>query len=132
MESVKRVSNWERQAPVKYECQKGVWKRQSIDIDDRPLSEFVSSECQVYNSRGVSSHCKHIHGLDYYDKCKVATALRWRTYKHYTQKCKVAQVKYQIVDITTGQILYTLKSKEVVKKCESLRKQGVNFTVKQA
>lgn len=132
MSNVKQTSTWERQAPVKYECQKGVWKSQAIDIDDRPLNDFVSTECKVYNSRGVSSHCKHIHGLDYYDKCKVATALRWRAYKHLTQKCKVAQPKYQIIDKATGQILYTLKSKEVVKKCKSLREQGVNFTVKQA
>ena len=117
---------------VKWECQKSVWKRQALDIDCKPLSDFVPTECKVYNSRGVSSHSKHIHGLDYYDKCKVATALRWRKYKHFTQKCKVAEPKYQIIDKATGQVLYTLKCKEVVKTCEALRKRGVNITVKQA
>lgn len=132
MSNVKQTSTWERQVPVKYECQKGVWKSQSIDIDNRPLNNFVSTKCKVYNSRGVSSHCKHIHGLDYYDKCKVATALRWRTYK----KCKAIvqpQCKqWYIIDVNNGQYQCKVKSSHLMEKCQQLRQQGIDFTVKLA
>lgn len=72
--------------PVKWECQKGVYKTQNLSVDCKPLSNYVPTYCKVYNSRGVSSHCKHIKGFDMYDQCKVATALRWR---QVSKECKV-------------------------------------------
>lgn len=130
--TVKRTSIYDRQTIVKWECQKGVYKRQAMSIDCKPLSDFVPSECQVYNSRGVSIHCKRIHGLDYFDRCKVATALRKRKYKHYTQKCQVAKPKYQIIDKATGQVLYTVKECHVKERVNKLHAKGVKVAVKQA
>lgn len=111
-----------------YDRQYGV---KQLDIDCKGLSPFVSTNCKGYNTRGVSSKCKHIKGYDMYDKCKVATALRWRKYK----KCKAIvqpQCKHwYIISVNNGEYQCKVKENHLLTKCKELRQQGVEFSVKQ-
>ena len=124
-----KLSTWERQTPVKYCVQQGVNKTQSIQIDDRPLSPKVCKNIVGYNVKGVASHSKHCKGFDMYDKCKVATALRWRTYK----KCKgIVQPQRQAwckIIVNNGEYECKVKSSHVLSKCKELADKGVKFTV---
>ena len=118
--SVNKMSIYARQTGVK-----------QLSIDCLPLRKHCVKYDQVY----ISSKClpsvkrpKHIHGLDMYDKSKVLSAMaRRRCKKHVNQK---RQPMYSIVS-SDGQVLYTLKSKDLVKKCQALVNRGVKFTVKQ-
>lgn len=124
-----RVSTWERQQPVNYCVQQGVNKKQSIQIDDRPLTNRVPNNCKGYNVKGTSSHGKHCKGFDMYDQCKVATALRWRAYK----KCKgIVQPQckpwYKII-VNNGEYTCKVKESHLTSKCQELASQGVKFSV---
>lgn len=100
-----------------------------LSIDCKGLNPHVSSNCKGYMGN-VSIHRKHIKGYDMYDKCKVATALRWRQYK----KCKgIVQPQckqWYLIDVNNGQYQCKVKSSHLMNKCQALRKQGVKFTVK--
>lgn len=118
--NVKKASIYTRQTGVK-----------QVSIDCLPMRKHCVKYDQVY----ISSEClpsvkrpKHIHGLDMYDKSKVLSAMaRRRCKRHVNQK---RQPMYSIVS-SDGQVLYTLKSKDLVKKCQALVNKGIHFTVKQ-
>ena len=99
-----------------------------LSIDCRGLNSHVSSNCKGYMGN-VSIQRKHIKGYDMYDKCKVATALRWREYK----KCKgIVQPQckqWYVIDVNNGQYQCKVKSSHLMDKCKALREQGVNFTI---
>lgn len=124
-----RVSTWERQVPVNYSVQQGVNRVSSIQVDDRPLSPRVSRNCQGYNAKGVSSHSKHYKGFDMYDKCKVATALRWRTYKKCKGVVQPQRQQWRKIIVNNGEYECKVKASHVLSKCQELASQGVKFSV---
>jgi len=118
--SVNKMSIYDRQVGVK-----------QMSIDCLPLRKHCRKLDQVY----ISSAClpsvkrpRHIHGLDMYDKSKVLSAMARRRCKHHVNQKR--QPMYSILS-TDGQVLYTLKSKDLVKKCQALVNKGIAFSVKQ-
>lgn len=111
------VSIYDRQTNVK-----------QLSIDCLPYPSRVCKEFVYHNTGGVSSKCKHIHGFDTHDKAKVLSSMRRR----YRKPCvnQAHKPMYSIVS-SEGKVLYTLKGKEVVKKCQALVNRGVKFTVKE-
>lgn len=113
--------------PVYNEASRYGVKQMSIDC--LPLRTGVCKEFAYHNVNSVSRHSKHRHLVDAYDNAKLMSSMASRRRKHCVNLCK--QVMYNIVS-SDGQVLYTLKSKEVVNKCKSLVNRGVKFTVVKA
>ena len=89
----------------------------------------MSSNVVKYNAVGVSIHCKHIVGLDTYGKCKVATALRWRTYRRCKGIVQPQRKQWCKIIVNDGEYECKVKSSHVLSKCKELREKGVKFTV---
>lgn len=107
-----------------YECQANV---KQVSIDCLPLRKSVCKEFAYHNVNSLSSKRKHIRQADVYDNAKILSSMASRRRKPCVNQ--VRQPRYEIVS-NEGQVLYTLKGKEVVKKCQALVNKGIKFTVK--
>ena len=116
----------ERKLDSKYERQGNV---KQLSIDCLPLRKHVCKEFAYHNVNGVSNKKKHLHGVDTYDNAKILSSMASRRRKHCVNP--IHQPMYSIVS-SDGKVLYTLKSKELDKKCQALVKRGVKFSVKVA
>lgn len=107
-----------------YECQGSV---NQLSIDCLPLRKYVRKEFRYHNVNSVSNKRKHIHGVDAYDNAKVLSSMARRERKHTVNQAH--QTMYNIVEVSTGRVLYTLKSKDLVHKCQALTSKGITYKV---
>ena len=92
-----------------------------LDIDNLNIRYKTSKKYLYHNVNSINRKNKHIHLNDYYDNSKLLSSMNKRKVKECTN---LASIRYQIIDILTNQVLYTLKQKECYIKVEKLIKQG--------
>lgn len=124
----REVSIYDRDIDVKFTSVDRRPNVKQLSIDCLPLRKGVRKEFAYHNVNSISTKCKHRHGVDAYDNAKIMSSMASRRRKRCVNLAK--QTMYSIVS-SDGQVLYTLKSKEIVKKCEALVKRGVKFNVVQ-
>ena len=110
------MSIYERQANVN-----------QLSIDSLPLRRSVASEFLYHNEKGINSSKKHIAGYDVYMNSKLLASMARRARKN---SIGVKGAHYEIIDATSGKVLYTLHESQVSKKVTNLARRGVRVVVR--
>ena len=110
------MSIYERQANVN-----------QLSIDSLPLRRSVAREFLYHNEKGINSSKKHIAGYDVYINSKLLASMARRARKN---SIGVKGSHYEIIDATSGKVLYTLHESQVSKKVRNLASRGVRVVVK--
>ena len=110
------MSIYERQANVN-----------QLSIDSLSLRRSVASEFLYHNDKGINTSKKHIVGYDVYMNSKLLAGMGRRARKNSVGD---KGSHYEIIDATSGKILYTLHESQVAKKVRNLASRGVRVVVK--
>ena len=110
------MSIYERQGSVK-----------QLSIDSLPLRRSVVREFLYHNEKGINARKKHISGHDIYMNSKLLASMAKRARKN---SVGVKGSHYEIIDATSGKVLYTLHASQVAKKVCNLASRGVRVVVK--
>lgn len=109
---------------VKYDRQVNV---KQLDIDSLPLRSKVPVKYLYHNVNSINRKQKHLHGFDAYDNSKLLSSMNSRKCK---EAVNLAAIRYQMIDTTTNQVLYTLKAKECSIKVKKLIDKGYKISIK--
>ena len=98
-----------------------------LSIDSLPLRRSVVREFLYHNENGINSSKKHIAGHDVYMNSKLLASMARRARKN---SIGIKGSRYEIIDATSGKVLYTLHESQVAKKVRNLASRGVRVVVK--
>ena len=98
-----------------------------LSIDSLPLRRRVVREFLYHNGKGINARKKHIAGYDVYMNSKLLASMARRARKN---SIGVKGSHYEIIDTTSGKVLYTLHESQVTKKVRNLASRGVRVVVK--
>lgn len=98
-----------------------------LSIDSLSLRRGVAREFLYHNERGINSNKKHITGYGVYMNSKLLASMARRARKN---SIGVKGSSYEIIDATSGKVLYTLHESQIAKKVANLARRGVRVVVK--
>ena len=98
-----------------------------LSIDSLPLRRSVAREFLYHNGNGINSNKKHIAGHNVYMNSKLLASMARRARKN---SIGVKGSHYEIIDATSGKVLYTLHESQIAKKVANLAIRGVRVVVK--
>lgn len=97
-----------------------------LDIDNLNIRYKTRKEHLYHNVNSINRKNKHIHLNDYYDNSKLLSSMNKRNKKECSN---LASIRYQIIDLATDQVLYTLKQKECSIKAKKLIDKGYKIKI---
>lgn len=97
-----------------------------LDIDNLNIRYKTRKDNLYHNVNNINRKNKHIHLNDYYDNSKLLSSMNKRNKKECTN---IASIRYEIIDLSTNQVLYTLKQKECSIKAKKLIDKGYKIKI---
>ena len=97
-----------------------------LDIDNLNIRYKTRKDNLYHNVNNINRKSKHIHLNDYYDNSKLLSSMNKRNKK---ECINLARIRYQIIDLLTDKVLYTLKQKECYLKAQKLINKGYKIKI---
>lgn len=97
-----------------------------LDIDNLNIRYKTNKNNLYHNVNSINKKSKHIHLNDYYDNSKLLSSMNKRNKKECVN---LASIRYEIIDLSTNQVLYTLKQKECYIKAKKLIDKGYKIKI---
>jgi len=97
-----------------------------LSIDNLNIRYKTKKANLYHNVNSINRKSKHIHLNDYYDNSKLLASMNKRNKKECVN---LAAIRYQIIDLSTDKVLYTLKAKECYLKAEKLINKGYKIKI---
>lgn len=97
-----------------------------LSIDNLNIRYKTRKDNLYHNVNSINRKNKHIHLNDYYDNSKLLSSMNKRNKK---DSVNLASIRYEIIDLSTNQVLYTLKQKECYLKAKKLINKGYKIKI---
>lgn len=97
-----------------------------LSIDNLNIRYKTRKDNLYHNVNGINRKSKHIHLNDYYDNSKLLSSMNKRNKKECVN---LSSIRYEIIDLSTNQVLYTLKKKECYMKVQKLINKGYKIKI---